>query len=493
MPPEKTHWLSKTRIQYGRQCHKRLWLEVYRRETVAWSDAALARMAEGTRFGELAQDLLGGGHLIDADHREPELALVQTRQALAQPREHLPRLFEPAFEHDGVRVRVDALERDADGDRLIEIKSTTRVKAEHLWDCAIQTWVARGDGCDIRQIMLGHVDRDFVYSEPGQYQGLLALADISDEVEARVPQIPAIVDELRQVVAGPCPEIRTGEHCGKPYHCPFLDHCLAQEPARPSYPVDILPQAPRLIERLKARGYADLATVPDGELSSATHRRIAQASRSGEAWVSPELSTTLRQLAFPRFYLDIETVGLVIPRWPGTRPFQALPFQFSCHVERVDGALEHGEFIDLSGDAPMADFVLALLAGIGKAGPVLVWNRSFEAGQMRQLAARFPEHAPALANVADRMVDLLPLFRQHYYHPAQLGSWSIKAVLPTIAPELDYGTLPVADGLAAQAAYLQATDPATTPEQRHALADQLRRYCALDTLAMLRLVQHFSR
>ncbi len=485
-------WLSKSRIQYGRQCPKRLWLEVHRRDSVAWTDAALARMAQGTHFGELAQDLLGGGILIDADHRQPELALAQTRQALSEPRGKVPRLFEPAFQHDGVRVRVDALERGADGDRLIEIKSTTRVKDEHLWDCAIQTWVARGDGRDIRRIELGHVDRDFVYTTPGRYDGLLALADISAEVEARLGEIPAIVADLKRMVVGPCPQIATGPQCSSPYGCPFIDHCRSQEPPGPAYPVDILPNAATLVDELRTQGHVDLITVPEDALANALHRRIVLASRTGEAFVSPELPALLATLPFPRHYLDLETVGFVVPRWLGTRPFQALPFQFSCHVEYANGSLSETAFIDLSGDPPMAGFLDALLAAIGDEGPILVWNRGFEAGQLRQLATLFPGHATQLESLIERMVDLLPIYRRHYYHPAQRGSWSIKAVLPTIALDLDYGALAVGDGQAAQAAYQLAIDTATPPEKRLEIEHALRRYCSLDTLAMVQLVRQWT-
>ena len=84
--------------------------------------------------------------------------------------------------------------------------------------------------------------------------------------------------------------------------------------------------------------------------------------------------------------------------------------------------------------------------------------------------------------------------RAGYYHPAMKGSWSIKAVLPTVAPELDYSELgEVRDGIGAQGAYLEFVDPATPPERRAALAADLRRYCALDTLALQRLVEHLGQ
>ena len=82
-----------------------------------------------------------------------------------------------------------------------------------------------------------------------------------------------------------------------------------------------------------------------------------------------------------------------------------------------------------------------------------------------------------------------PLVRAHYYHPQMLGSWSIKAVLPAAVPRLSYADLgEVADGLAAQRAYLEAIDPGASPERRQALHEKLTAYCRLDTLALVELL-----
>jgi hypothetical protein len=75
-----------------------------------------------------------------------------------------------------------------------------------------------------------------------------------------------------------------------------------------------------------------------------------------------------------------------------------------------------------------------------------------------------------------------------------LGSWSLKAVLPTVAPGSGYETLGgVRDGLAAQTAYLEAIDSRTTDARRAALRRDLLDYCRHDTLALVRLVEFFSR
>lgn len=481
--------LSKSRIQSGRQCPKRLWLEIHRREAVHWGSAAQFRMDEGSRFGELARTLLGGGLLIEADHRHPKQALDDTRKALSSPTQDIPMLFEAAFEHQGVMVRVDGFQVRDDGDTMIEVKSTTQVKEEYLWDCAIQTWVARGEGRRVDRVMLAHVDNQFVYERDGDYAGFLAQADITAEVEALLPSIPGIVALLANVAAGPMPEIHTGKQCTAPYTCPCLDYCRSTEPPLPDYPIDILPRVGSLADALREEGFVDLRDVPPDRLERPLHVRVLEATRSGTPFVSPELKDVLAGIPYPRHYLDFETISFVVPRWLGTRPFQQLPFQFSCHVESRGGELRHAAFLDVSGQSPLRGFVDALLDAIEPDGPILVWNRSFEASRLRELADMFPDCREPLLALIERMVDLLPIYREHYYHPAQRGSWSIKAVLPTIAPDLDYSELEIGDGMAAQDGYLRAVDASTSTADRETLRQQLLEYCERDTLAMVRLAR----
>jgi hypothetical protein len=73
------------------------------------------------------------------------------------------------------------------------------------------------------------------------------------------------------------------------------------------------------------------------------------------------------------------------------------------------------------------------------------------------------------------------------------GSWSIKSVLPTIAPELDYADLgEVSDGGAAQSAYLELLASDTALSRRAHLIEALRVYCQRDTDAMVRLAKFFA-
>lgn len=476
--------LSKSRIQSGRQCQKRLWLEIHQPKDSNWSFSAQARMDEGTDFGVLAQELLGGGVLVAADHRHVNEALAETVNLLNQSIDEVAMIFEPAFSHEGVRVRVDAYKRHSDGDTLIEVKSTAGVKTEHIWDCAIQTWVARGSGRNVSRVMLGHADTSFVYSREGDYQGLLKLADITADVEAIIDQIPGIVHELQAVAIDEMPAISTGSHCTNPYGCPFIDYCSIGKPTPAEFPVSLLPRGGELIDRLLEAGYADLRDVPVTELTSAMHLRVAEVTRTGETFISPELNRLLEAITYPRYYLDFETISFIVPRWLGTRSFQQVPFQYSCHIESANGDIEHREFLDVSGNSPMLGFIEQLMHDVGNTGAIVVWNQGFEASRLGDLATMYPQYAKQLQAIVRRMVDLLPIYRRHYYHRDMRGSWSIKNVLPTIAPDLDYSDLVICGGQAAQETYKEILCSKSSNAEKKALEQSLLAYCKRDTLAM---------
>lgn len=476
--------LSKSRLLAGLQCPKRLWLQVHRPDLAALTPEARYAFHIGRTVTEAARALHPGGRLIESISDIP-LALAETRRALRlKPR--VP-LYEAAFEHAGVLVRTDLLLPVRGGYRLVEVKASTALKAGQLLDCAVQAWVLAGAGCRPRRVELAHVNGAFVYEGAGRYEGLLDYADVSAEVEALLPALPEQAEALRAVVAGAEPEIAMGEQCSHPYACPFREHCAGEQP---EYPVSLLPRGGRLVQDLLAEGFRDLREVPAERLVKPLHRRIHRATLTGDPFLDPAVARRLAALPYPRHYLDFEAIGLAVPIWPGTRPYEPLPFQWSCHTEPGPGRLDHAEFLDVGGGLPIRRFAEGLIAALGRRGPIFVYS-GFEQQVLGRLAARLPDLAEGLNGVVDRLVDLLPLVREHYYHPAMKGDFSIKVVLPTVAPQRDYGALAeVQNGTLAQLAYLEAIDAATAPERRIELAERLRAYCKLDTQALAELV-HF--
>jgi hypothetical protein len=483
--------LSKTKLLSLTQCRRKLWLETYSPELVAEPSAEqTSLLATGNAVGAIARQLYGrgAGHTVGFE-RGLRAAIDQTR-ALVAAGGTAP-IFEATFDHEGVSVRVDVLDRTEDKPKIVEVKSSARVKDHHLDDCAIQAWALTSNGLALRAVAVATLNPEFVYSGDGRYDGLLVETDVTEAVQERLVDVADLVTAARSTLAElDEPAVAVGMQCGAPYGCEFYEHCA---PPPGKFPVLGLGGGKEKLFELMHAGFRDLRDVPESALEGDTQRRIWQQSRLGQPYVGAELRELARSLAFPRYYLDFETRAPAVPIFAGTRPFEALPFQWSCHVETGLGQRAHAEFLDLSAAPPMRALAESLLTTLGTVGPILVYT-PFERRVIQSLAERFADLAAPLAALVERIVDLHPPTRRHYYHPEMQGSWSIKAVLPTVAPELRYSALgEVQDGFAAQNAYVEAIAPTTSEARRAALRRALLDYCRHDTLALVRLVEFFAK
>jgi hypothetical protein len=91
-------------------------------------------------------------------------------------------------------------------------------------------------------------------------------------------------------------------------------------------------------------------------------------------------------------------------------------------------------------------FADALIAACSGTETVVAYNASFEVQGIDALIERFPALFRALKKLRKRVVDLLPIVRDHVYHRAFGGGFGLKAVLPALVPDLGYGDLEVQDG-----------------------------------------------
>ena len=254
----------------------------------------------------------------------------------------------------------------------------------------------------------------------------------------------------------------------------------------PDFPVELLPRGGKTVEALLAAGYAELQHVPGELLSGEVHQRVLKATVTGEVYFDPPATASLRDLAMPMAYLDFETIGLAVPEIIGTRPYQPLPFQFSLHIERSAAQVEHVEYLGIESFGDFEAMAKALLTGVPDSGPVFAYNAPFEHRVLSDLADRVPQFAAGLRRLADRLVDLLPVTRSAYYHRDMKGSWSLKAVLPTIAPHLNYQHLAeVQEAGGAQLAFMLLRGGKLGAARAEALRTALLRYCERDTWALV--------
>lgn len=487
--------LSKSRFQAGLQCPKYLWLLCHAPELAdPVTESQQAVFDQGHAVGALARRLFPGGVLVEEDHTQTAQALETTRSLLG---EGASCVYEGAFRHDGVLIRADALFRE-DGCNwtLVEVKSSTEVKPEYITDLGIQTYVLRGAGIPVASSRVLHLDNSYVYpGGPYDLGRLFTVVDVTPEVEAFLPSIPGLLSQMRQMLAGPVPDTQIGRRCDRPYACPFYGSCHGW---LPEFPVTEIPRVSNeLLCSLLAEGYCSIREVPLSYPGLSPYQRtVCGVIQTGEPRFDSKLARALSELREPIRFLDFETFRSALPIHAGTRPYQALPVQWSCHTLHSEGLLEHTQFLHTGRSDPRRDFALSLLAALDADGaadsPIVVYT-SYENTILTSLAQDLPEFSAPIAAVQARLFDLHELVRDYVQHPDFHGRTSLKYVLPALVDDLSYEGLAVQDGEVASLRWAEAVHSDIAESLREAIFDDLRAYCATDTLALVKLYQALLR
>ena len=496
----KKPYLSKSRLISAWQCPKKLHLEKHHKELGVITAQMESAFAGGHQVGDVAQQIYGSENSVEIAFNFKTMVAETT--ALFEAGADFP-IFEATFRHEGVLIRADVMIPDGEGVdkgwRVIEVKASTSVKDYHVLDCAIQDWVLRNAGINVTSISLAHINNQFVYGGDGNYDGLLVEKDLTEEVRVVEPRVLDLLEVARNAVTGPMPDTNVGAHCNKPYDCQFQDHCW---PTDTKYPISGLGGSKAKLANYVALGARDILDVDENSITAKTQQRIYRVTCKGEPEVLDGARQELEALAYPRYYLDFETIAPGVPFWEGTRPYQTLPIQWSCHIEEEGGELRHEEFLDVSGKPPMRALAEQMIACLGTDGPVLMYT-TYERTVIQGMADMFPDLEEPLEKIVNRLYDLHPIVKENYYHPKMLGSWSIKSVLPCIAPHMNYAELEgISEGLGASDGFIEAIGigpegPPTmssppTMIRKLELEDQLLRYCRFDTEAMVEIVRFFT-
>jgi hypothetical protein len=477
--------LTKSRYMAGLQCPRRLWLVVH--DPLPYEEPAPGSPLDmGQVIGTKAHLLFPGGVPITEEPWQHAQASVRTAALMKDAR--VPAIFEAAFEHDGIRIRVDVMERLGNGTwGLREVKSSSGLKDHYLDDIALQACVLRGAGIAVSSIQLLHVNTAYVRGPDGIcWPDFFTRLDVADAVAERLVDLPFRLPAMRDCLAlTEPPDMEPGSQCDSPYTCEFKDQCTAGKPD------DWITYLPRLsaarATELKLLGIEAISAIPADFPLTSKQAIIRDATASGLPYVSPDLIRLLGGYGPPACYLDFEAMMPPIPLYQGTRPYQTIPFQWSLHAETEDGAVHHREFLAGGDSDPRRAFAETLIKALDAFdGPFVVYS-AYEKTRLNDLVREFPDLGVSLRKIIARLADLLPIVRGAVYLRDFWFSNSIKSVAPALCPGFGYDYLAgVTDGMAAAGAFLQLAS-GFIPERD--VAEQLRiallAYCHRDTMAMV--------
>lgn len=445
--------LSKSAFMYGKQCQKRLFLHYFKPQVKDPVDEEQqAIFQRGTDIGQLALQLFPGGFNAQQNEAYHSMVTVNNTKKLLK---HYDVIYEAPFEANGLICAVDMLVKKQGKYYAYEVKGTNGVKPTHIADAAFQYYVLTQSGIDVAAFSIVHFNRDYVRVGEVDVKQLFTTSNITQQVIAMQTEIAMQAAQLKILLQNKVePDILMGKQCNNPYPCNFQNYCTA-----------LMPEAEEEPEY-----------IPSSEI-------VLQKS-AVKSW--------FKQLKYPLYYLDFETVMYGVPEFDYSSPYQQIPFQFSLHVQhQLHEPTNHLFFLGNGLTDPREELLKQLIKCLGNTGSIVVWNAIFERGCLQKLAINFPNYASQIDAIIARLVDLMIPFKdESIYSEAFYGSYSLKYVLPAMVPELSYEDLDIQDGGTASAVYAGLKDLNETEREQH--RSQLLPYCELDTLAMVKILERVN-
>ena len=519
--------LSKSRYTAFCQCPKNLWLKVYK-PNEATIDAGLeARFAQGNVVGDLAMGLFGDFKEAHAEKADGSLNLSkmveQTRQWMDECVENI---CEASFICEGGYCAVDILRKTAGGWAIYEVKSTSfpefngqEAKLEkYAPDIAYQKWVLEQCGVNVTGTYLVCLNSDYVRHGELDIQQLFVVNDMKNFVENEYLKVaPRVAQAMKIINSEQEPDTELSECCMKPYGCAFWGYCKRQHGVPSLSVFDVYGGKGKGGFTFKKKldyyhqgliSFEDLRSTDIGPIQNMQ----IEAALTNKEYINTEgIRKFLNKLSYPLYFLDFETMQDAVPQYDDAKVYAQITFQYSLHVKeresvstfvdtgklkytKIANYITHREFLAPSdGSDPRRALAEQLCKDIPKDVCTLAYNKMFECGRIRELAALYPDLAPHLLNIADNIKDLIDPFRVgDYYVPAMEGSFSIKSVLPALFPDdpgLDYHNLDERCQNGGDAMNIFPRIKEMEPEEAKACREALLNYCKLDTWAMVKVWQ----
>lgn len=487
--------ISKSRYSMFENCPKSLWMLLNKPELAKEDPTAQKHIDDGMIVGAYAKKFFSDSIDVTVRKEDGKLDMKEmielTNRALLTGENTIA---EASFSVDGLFCSVDLLHPNNDNYEIYEVKATTKVAKEHYIDAAFQKYVLEKRGLTIDKVYILHLNNEYIRHGDINVQALFIKDDITLDPRFLIAynnvkdEIERIKEYLKQTEE---PEGYLSSNCSD---CPFKEYCHKDVPH------------PCVLDINGLRGRYELyndgiisftdVLVNHVKLNKRQKVQVDAYMHNQELTIDrPAVDLWLDTVSYPIYHLDFESIQLPIPPCDGAWPYEQIPTQYSLHIEHVDGTLEHKEFLGDSID-PRRAIAEALCRDIPMDACVLAYNKQFECGRIKELADLYPDLREHLLNMEAHVVDLLVPFKSgNYYHINMGGSNSIKYVLPALCPNdpaLDYHALPVVhNGGEAMDIYPKMLE--ADPQEKERIRDGLLKYCCLDTLAMVKVLEKIKK
>ncbi|MCK4552460.1 MAG: DUF2779 domain-containing protein, partial [Tenericutes bacterium] len=320
----------------------------------------------------------------------------------------------------------------------------------------------------------------------------------------------------------PCKLVRKECNKGDNFECKFVDFCFSHLPkdnsilnyfhshigfTEPNEIGDIHHDTYDLINE----GLVDMQDIPILWLKDEKHLMQRYCNEAEYEHIHKEkISAILKTLKYPLVYLDFEALPCLLPRYFGEKPFTQSVFQYSIHIEHIEGELElddknHFEFIANPTYDNRKELVKSMIGLINRYdSSVIVYHKTYEEQRLKELQLIFPEFREELQKIINKLFDLRDVvknnkrlfkslgfsdnetIRYNFYSAKLNGSYSLKKVIK-VFNESAYENLNIRNGVDAYKAYMTLEN--LEPIEKDKVINDLLAYCKQDTYSMFEIIE----
>jgi predicted RecB family nuclease len=476
--------LSKSSLIRSIQCAKSLYLYKHHYNLRNIPDVKQQQKFDrGIRVGKLAQQLFPNGKdCTPPSHMQYAQSIAATKLLIAQKQDVI---YEAAFKHQGILVALDILVCKDGKYFAYEVKSSPSVSNTYILDCAIQYYIIKKCGIEIEDFFIIYVNDSYIRNGDLDIQQFFIQKSILNQVlEQQEYVLKKIQDAIDVIHLKTMPDIKIGAQCNKPYPCDFKNYCWKDVPQNSIWYMQGIPLSSKI--ELIEQG---ITTIDAYALKQKNNLLLNSYRLKSEIVDKDNIKSILKQIKFPVAFFDVEAFQSAIPIFNGTKPYERMPFLYSLHtLQHNDANLEHQYYLSKTDEDNRLPFLIHFLESTKNVSTILVFNELMEKGILNYLANKFPTYKPEIDNRIEKIIDIEVIFKnQYYYHPQQLGSFSLKTISNAVLVNNPYQNINIKDGEEAMAIYNELFF--RNKFEREKTYSLLIDYCNTDTYVLYLLYQ----
>ena len=473
------------------RCLKKVWLEKRNSPVVEKNEST--NKDEFILIHKLARKIKDNGTLIDYNSN-PDIMVKQTEEKMS--RNEI--IYRAMLKYDDIYVKYDILVRHNDKLDIYLIKDTVSIEEKYYHELALQYYALKQLGYQVGDIYIIYINNDYIRDDELEINNLFNVENVTDQainlVDEVQQNIQLIKDTLKETKE---PDVNLGEYCLKASgesnksDCDCKKYCFKDIPKHNVF--DIHGMRISTMIKYYHEGIIEYKDLVEQKGIKGNQRIQIECELNDHKIINrDEISTFIDNLNYPLYFLDFETFHPAIPPYKGVKPYQQIPFQYSLHYKQTQNDnLKHSEYLAKEGKDCTREFAEKLIQDLGKEGDIVVYNDRFESTRIEELANRYEDLSDDLLKLKERIVDLMDVFQKKYYYQKEMkGSYSIKYVLPAFFPddeELNYSRLNIKNGSMAKNVF--STLHLKAESEINHIRQDLLKYCHLDTLAMVRILE----